>query len=121
MPEKTTYLIIGIIVGILVGAAIGYAVAPKGVPLEEYNALKSENDQLKSQVTSLTQELQSLKNKYIKITAWSAGSPVDYYRAENLKSAAKILENLLRVLGINVTIVRLGCLEEQIRCRIRSR
>ncbi|MCD6369610.1 MAG: extracellular solute-binding protein [Thermoproteales archaeon] len=104
MPEKTTYLIIGIIVGILVGAAIGYAVAPKGVPLEEYNALKSENDQLKSQVTSLTQELQSLKNKYIKITAWSAGSPVDYYRAENLKSAAKILENLLRVLGINVTI-----------------
>ena len=106
MPEKISYpAVIGaIILGLLIGAAITYAVVPKGVPQEEYNALKSENDKLKSQVTSLSQQLQSLQNKVIKLSAWSAGSPVDYYRAKNLERAAKILETLLRVSGINVTI-----------------
>jgi len=105
MTAKTTYyLIAGLIVGIIIGSIIGYVVTPKGVPREEYEKLLAENKSLKEKVEKLASELEAAKVKTIKIKAWSSGSPVDYYRAENLKRAAKVLETLLKLSGVDVTI-----------------
>ncbi|RLE92696.1 MAG: hypothetical protein DRN04_09430 [Thermoprotei archaeon] len=105
MAGKTTYyLLAGLIIGIIIGAVIGYMVAPKGVSMEEYQKLKTENESLKQQVQDLATKLKAAQVKHIKLTAWSAGSPVDYFRAKNLERAAKLLETLLRSIGVNVTI-----------------
>ncbi|KYH36555.1 MAG: sugar ABC transporter substrate-binding protein [Candidatus Bathyarchaeota archaeon B24] len=114
MSQKpsSTYLIVGLIIGLIIGAAIGWAVTPKGVPEEEYNAVVSERDALRSELDAIRPEYEALKalvgtlptDGVITMSAWSAGSPVDYYRAENLKRAAKLLETLLRGVGLNITI-----------------
>ena len=107
MAQKTTtYLVIGLVVGLIIGAIIGVAVAPpKGVPKEEYDKVKSQLEELQAKYDALKSVLGTLpEDGVIKLSAWSAGSPVDYYRAENLKRAAKVLEALLRAAGLNVKI-----------------
>ena len=113
MAQKVAiYVVVGLIIGLIIGAGIGYAVAPKGVPKEEYDKVKAELDTVKAELERIKPEYEALvsllgtlpKEGVIKITAWSSGSPVDYYRAENLKRAAKLLEEMLRGIGLNIKI-----------------
>ncbi|RLI90205.1 MAG: ABC transporter substrate-binding protein [Candidatus Altiarchaeales archaeon] len=110
MSEKGTKItpvaIALLIVGIIIGAVIGYFIAPKGVPIEEYNRLKSENEELKAKVEELQSQLEELgAPKEITIVVWAVGpDEPSVYRFENFKIAADILNKMLEDVGANIKI-----------------
>ncbi len=103
MGEKGTKIsgiaIALLIVGIIVGAAIGYFVAPKGVPVSEYEAVKKQVEELKAQLEA------AKAPQEITIEAWTVGpDEPSVYRFENLKIAADKLNKMLEDLGSNIRV-----------------
>ncbi|RLE82497.1 MAG: hypothetical protein DRJ51_01100, partial [Thermoprotei archaeon] len=60
MPKTSVYILVGLIIGILIGAGLGYALAPKGVPAEEYNKVKSELEAVKGELNKIKPDYEAL-------------------------------------------------------------
>ncbi|RLF19455.1 MAG: sugar ABC transporter substrate-binding protein [Thermoprotei archaeon] len=103
----TAYIVVSFIIGLLIGAGIGWFVAPKGVPAEEYERVKSELESIKPLYETLKElipeDLAKAKGEIV-IKAWPGAKAYDKYRLENLKDAAELLNHIFEALGIGVRI-----------------
>lgn len=116
MAQKTTtYLIVGLIIGLIIGGAVGWVTTPKGVPVEEHEAVKKELETVKSELEVIKPEhelLTALAGKLlevapegvIKIRVWGTDSPADVTRMTNVEAAAEMLNTMFAAAGLGVKV-----------------